>query len=76
MVSPTFHIRLRPGQRKLIEDYVSRGEYETVAEFITEAVSHHLRYVEERDFRLFIQSDEGKARVKMIVETEVWKEDE
>jgi hypothetical protein len=52
----------------LIDEFVRRGDYETVAEFITEAVSHHVRYLEERDFRLFLMSEEGEKRIRRIVE--------
>ena len=72
--SPVYQIRLRPRERKTIEDYVKRGELESVADFVHEAVSHHLRYLEERDFRLFIQSEEGQARMRSIAELEVGEE--
>jgi len=66
MKNPSAHVRIRPRQKRHIDHYIEIGEFETVTQFVEEAVSHHLRYLEERDFRLFVQSEEGKEKVSRI----------
>ena len=66
-----FTYRIKDFHRRKIEAYVSRGEFDSIASFITEAISNQLHHLEERDFRLFIISDAGKTRVHEIVSEEV-----
>jgi Arc/MetJ-type ribon-helix-helix transcriptional regulator len=63
--------RLKPHQKRKIEERVKRGEFDSMSDFIREAIIYYLYYLEERDFRLFIQSDEGKARIREISRQEV-----
>ena len=64
MAVPLFSIRLKPARRRRIDELVENGEYASISEFIDEAISHHLRYIEERDFRFFLMKNKGKRKKK------------
>jgi Arc/MetJ-type ribon-helix-helix transcriptional regulator len=66
-----FTYRIKEFHRRKIEEYVKHGEFDSIASFITEAISNQLHHLEERDFRLFILSEEGKMRIHQIAEDEV-----
>jgi len=66
-----YPLRLKKRHRERIEEYVRKGEYGSIAEFIHEAISHHLRYLYERDFRLYVQSEKGETRAREIAESEL-----
>ena len=59
-----FTYRIKERHRKKIEGYVEKGDFSSIAECITIAVDHYLDHMEERDFRIFVQSEEGRKRIK------------
>ena len=59
-----FHYRLPPYKRQQIEDLIEKGYYTSLAEFITEAISHHLRYLEELEWRDFEMEQAGYRKKK------------
>ena len=65
-----FTYRIKDFHRRKIEAYVSRGEFDSIASFITEAISNQLHHLEERDFRAFVMSDAGKVRIREIASEE------
>ena len=66
----SFTYRIKEFHRRKIEAYVERGEFDSIAAFITEAISNHLHHLEERDFRLFVISDGGQTHIREIARAE------
>jgi Arc/MetJ-type ribon-helix-helix transcriptional regulator len=62
MRASPFQYRLPPQKRVEIEERIDRGEYSSISEFITEAISMHLRYLEERDFRIYILQEKRQKK--------------
>jgi len=70
-----FTYRIKEFHRKKIEEYVKHGEFDSIASFITVAITNQLHHLEERDFRLFIMSEEGRIRIREIAQAEVQKDE-